>query len=146
MLMKIVIAIIAILLISTILPAQNSGGMGSKSGTKEVTYHGFLVDAMCAKGISSKPDAMAKAAEHTKSCALEESCQSSGYGIFSDGIYHKFDVKGDEKALSLVNKSSKTKGLAIEVSGIQEGDVFTLSSIKEAKSKMSMKKSGKKSS
>ena len=75
------------------------------------TMKGYLVDKMCAIGMAKKaPDeAMAKAAKHTKSCALEESCQESGFGLMSDGIWYKFDDNGDKQALALLQKTRKEK-------------------------------------
>jgi len=70
---------------------------------------GYLVDKMCATGMAKKaPDeAMAKAAKHTKSCALEESCFDSGYGLMSEGKWYKFDDAGDKLALGWLKKTEK---------------------------------------
>jgi hypothetical protein len=109
------------------------------------TMKGYLVDKMCAIGMAKKaPDeAMAKAAKHTKDCALEESCQESGYGLMSAGIWYKFDDKGDKQALALLKKTDKKNEIMVSVTGTHDGDIFKVVSIKEAKpegSKKEMKK------
>ncbi len=109
------------------------------------TMKGYLVDKMCAIGIAKKaPDeAMAKAAKHTKSCALEESCQESGFGLISGGMWYKFDDNGDKQALALLKKTEKSNEIMVAVTGIQDGDIFKVTSIKEVKSigsKKEMKK------
>jgi hypothetical protein len=100
------------------------------------TMKGYLVDKMCATGMAKKaPDeAMAKAAKHTKSCALEESCSESGYGLMSEGHWYKFDDAGDKKALALLNKTEKKNEIMVAVTGTHDGDIFNVTSIKEVKS------------
>ena len=100
------------------------------------TMKGYLVDKMCAIGMAKKaPDeAMAKAAKHTKSCALEESCQESGFGLMSDGIWYKFDDNGDKQALALLNKTEKKTEIMVAVTGTHDGDILKVTSIKEVKS------------
>jgi hypothetical protein len=106
------------------------------------TMKGYLVDKMCATGMAKKaPDeAMAKAAKHTKSCALEESCQESGFGLMSEGMFYKFDDNGDKQALSLLKKTEKSNEIMVAVTGTHDGDVFKVTSIKEIKSEGSKKK------
>ena len=97
------------------------------------TMKGYLVDKMCGIGMAKKaPDeAMAKAEKHTKSCALEESCQESGFGLMSAGIWYKFDDNGDKQALALLKKTDKTKAIMVSVTGTHNGDIFKVTSIKE---------------
>jgi hypothetical protein len=108
----------------------------AKPMTHKHTMKGYLVDKMCATGMAKKaPDeAMAKAAKHTKSCALEESCMESGFGLMSDGKWYKFDDAGDKKALAWLNKTDKKNELMVEVTGTHDGDIFKVVSLKEAKS------------
>ena len=109
------------------------------------TMKGYLVDKMCATGMAKKaPDeAMAKAAKHTKSCALEESCQESGFGLMSAGMFYKFDDNGDKQALALLKKTEKSNDIMVTVTGMHEGDVFKVASIKEVKSENSKKETKK---
>ena len=75
------------------------------------TMKGYLVDCACGSGMGKKaPDeAMAAAAKHEKSCALKESCQDSGFGLMSEGVFYKFDDKGSKTALALMKKTKKKK-------------------------------------
>jgi hypothetical protein len=111
-----------------------------KSEVKTVTLHGYVVDAMCAKRMAGKETTMKKAAAHTKDCALEESCASSGYGLFSDGTWYKFDPSGDALAKGLIEKGSREKGLAFAVTGKVEGDRLVVASMKEQHPKVEKKK------
>lgn len=104
----------------------------ASTGEGQVTMHGYLVDAMCAKGMMKHPETtMKKAAAHTKDCALEEECASSGYGLISDGKWVKFDEKGDKEAKAWIESTKLAKGLMVEVSGKMSGDLFALASIHE---------------
>jgi hypothetical protein len=94
---------------------------------KKVTLTGHLIDQMCGGAMKD----VAKAAEHTKECSLMDHCASSGYGIFADGKYVKFDAEGSKKAKALIEKSSKEKGLEIVAEGTQDGDTLTVASLKE---------------
>ncbi len=102
---------------------------------------GYLVDKMCATGMAKKApeEAMAKAAKHTKSCALEESCMESGFGLISEGKWYKFDDGGDKLALAWLKKTDKKNDLMVEVSGTHDGDILKVASLKEVKAP-SMKK------
>jgi type 1 fimbria pilin len=100
--------------------------------TKTVTLKGYVVDKMCAAGMAKKSDPMERAAKHTKDCALEDHCAASGYGIFSEGKYHAFDAKGNEKAKTAIEASKREKGLYYEATGSFDGETFALASLKEA--------------
>ncbi len=104
---------------------------GSSGAGETITLRGYVVDAMCAQGIVKKGNTMERAAAHTKECALQDNCASSGYGVFSDGKYVKFDSHGDEMAQDLVQKTEKDKGIAVEVTGKMEGDKLAVASMKE---------------
>ena len=109
------------------------------------TMKGYLVDSMCGAGMAKKaPDeAMAKAAKHEKSCALKESCQESGFGLMSAGMWYKFDENGDKKALALMKKTKKNNAIMVAVTGTHDGDIFKVTSIKEVKSLGSKKETKK---
>ena len=114
-----------------------AGASASAQEKKEKPHamKGYLVDKMCAVGMAKKSpeEAMAKAAKHTKSCALEESCVESGFGLISDGKWYKFDDAGDKQALAWLNKTDKKNELMVEVTGTHDGDVFDVVSLKDAK-------------
>jgi hypothetical protein len=107
------------------------------------TLKGYVVDASCAKDMAGKEDVMTKAANHTKKCALEEMCASSGYGVFSDGKWYKFDEAGDKQAKELIEKTTKTKEIAVEVKGKKGDGNFAVTSIKEQKGIKAEKKTKK---
>jgi hypothetical protein len=107
----------------------------------EGKWHGYVVDAMCAKGMMKKGNPTEKAAKHTKECALEEGCAASGFGLFYDGKYYKFDESGDKMAKDAIEKSTLEKGLMFDVTGKMEGDKIMVASISEMKmDKMEMEK------
>ncbi len=105
----------------------------SAKTTSNKTIKGYLMDSMCATmAVSKGPKvAMEKAEKHSKSCALEDDCEASGYGVMSEGKFIKFDKKGDKDALALLNKTDKKNHIMIEVTGMNGKDNFAVSSIKE---------------
>lgn len=134
--MKHILGILALTVCCSIITVAQEAKPAVKADAKEETQatvlHGYVVDAMCAKGIARKPETMMKkAASHTRSCALDEDCAASGFGVFSEGKWYKFDEAGDKQALELVKNSKKAKGLSVVVSGTQRGEVFAVASIAE---------------
>jgi len=123
--MTLFVAAIALGQATTDKPAQ-------KAVKETLTLKGYVVDQMCARGMLKKTNFMEKAAAHTQDCALEDHCAETGYGLFSDGKWYKFDEKGSKQAGELIQKSKREKGLYFEVSGKLAGDTFMVSSMKEA--------------
>ena len=127
-----------------LLASFSSSAQEKKAMVSGHTMKGYLVDKMCATGMAKKApeEAMAKAAKHTKSCALEESCMESGFGLISEGKWYKFDDGGDKQALAWLKKTEKKNDLLVAVTGTHDGDLFKVSSIKEVKTeaKKEMKK------
>jgi len=119
-------------LVLALLVAFPSLGQGKKSEAKAVTLHGYVVDAMCSKRMSKSDQAMQKAANHSKDCALEDGCSASGYGIFSGGKYYKFDNAGSKEARAMIEKSKREKGLLFDVTGTMKGQTFAVASMKES--------------
>jgi hypothetical protein len=95
------------------------------------TLRGYVVDAMCAKAMVGRENAMKRAAAHTKTCALEEACSAAGYGVFADGKWYKFDENGDKKAKAMISASAREKELSFEVSGRSLDNQFVVASLKE---------------
>lgn len=146
--------IVALLLTSFVaVPAFGQDAMDEKkeepkAAKKEVAkeegkWHGYVVDAMCAKNMLKKGNAMEKAAKHTRDCALEEACAESGYGLFHDSKYYKFDEAGDKMAKEAIEKSTAEKNLMFDVTGKMEGDRIMVASLSEMK--MDNMEMGKKS-
>lgn len=94
---------------------------------KKVTFTGYLLDQMCGGSVKD----VSKAAEHTKECALMDHCAAAGYGIFAEGKFIKFDAEGSKKAKTIFEKSNKEKDIQVVADGTLNGDVLTVSTIKE---------------
>jgi len=94
---------------------------------KKVTLTGHLVDQMCGGEVKDA----AKAADHSKECALMDHCAASGFGIFANGKYVKFDAEGSKKAKALVEKTKKEKDITIVAEGTLDGDTLTVASLTE---------------
>lgn len=76
-----------------------------------------IVDSQCSKKASANPDA------HTRSCAL--ACAKSGLGIIDqNGQYLKFDSKGTQEAMKLLQSSNEKDHLRVNVTGQKQGDVI----------------------
>ena len=82
-----------------------------------------MIDTQCSTKAKANPDA------HTKSCAL--ACAKSGFGIVdNDGNYLKFDAKGNQEAMKLLESTSKQDHLRVDVSGTKDGSVIHVQSLK----------------
>lgn len=99
------------------------------------SYKGYLVDNQCAPTMVKHPEkAYMLAKKHSRSCALEETCASAGYGIMTaNGKFLKFDAAGDKKAHTFLEKSKKKNEILVQVSGKFEGDVLLVNEITNAK-------------
>jgi hypothetical protein len=113
-------------MVAFLLAAACTLSIGIAQG-KKATLTGHLVDQMCGGDLKDA----AKAADHSKECALMDHCASSGYGIFADGKYVKFDAEGSKKAKALVEKTKKEKNITIVAEGTLDGDTLTVASLKE---------------
>jgi hypothetical protein len=81
-----------------------------------------IVDTQCSTKVKADPDS------HTRDCAL--TCAKSGFGILDkDGNYLKFDDKGNQEALKLLQKVSKKDHLRVNVTGSKEGGVIHVQSV-----------------
>jgi hypothetical protein len=84
-----------------------------------------IVDTQCSTKVKADPDS------HTRDCAL--ACVKSGFGILDkDGNYLKFDDKGNQEALKLLQSTSKKDHLRVNVNGSKEGGVIHVKSVKMA--------------
>lgn len=82
-----------------------------------------LVDTQCSTKVKPDPDA------HTRSCAM--ACAKSGFGILDkEGRFLRFDQKGNQQALKLLEKSSKQDHLRVHVSGKEEGQEIHVDTLK----------------
>jgi len=82
-----------------------------------------MIDTKCSATAKADPDA------HTRACAM--SCAKSGFGILDkDGNYLKFDDKGNQEAMRLLQNTDKKDHLRVNVSGKKDGDVIHVQSLK----------------
>lgn len=101
-----------------------------KDSMKESTWQGYLLDAKTAKDITKDAEtAMKKASEYTKATALKQ--VGSGFGIYADGKWLKFDESGNKQALDLIKNTKLEKGIMVTVSGRLDGDKIAVTSIRE---------------
>lgn len=139
---KVATLILGFALLSGVSYSQNAKQHAVKPAVQEAQkWHGYVVDAMCAKGMATKDNPMERAAKHTKGCALEEACAASGFGLFTDGKYYKFDAPGDKLAKTAIEKSTQSRDLMFDVTGKMEGDKILVASLTEMK--MDKNQSGK---
>lgn len=82
-----------------------------------------MIDKQCSASAKANPDS------HSRACALR--CAKSGFGIFDkDGNYLKFDDKGNQEAIKLLQSSEKKVHIRVNVSGTKEGDTIHVQSLK----------------
>ena len=132
---KLSIIVLAVIFISIVISAQDKTNMKGLHN-KSHSMIGYLVDQNCGKRMVmddvKKSDA--KAARHTKDCALEETCKANGYGIVTGGKFYKFDNDGNKKAAQYLNATKKENNLKVEVAGVMDGDKMKVESIKDFQS------------
>lgn len=136
--MKKIFVITSVILVSlSIGPAQTQKEIQEKPRV----IVGYLVDQMCGKKMVmddiKKSDA--KAARHTKECALEDMCKASGYGLVSGGKFYKLDANGDKQAEKFFRTSKKENNFKVEVVAALNGDTLIVESIKDFKAKKILK-------
>lgn len=90
---------------------------------------GVLLDQACASGDGLK-DGQKGALKHDRDCALMDACAKSGYGIVTaDDKFLKFDSAGNQKALALLQKTTKSDDLRVKVTGDVTGDQIAVQSV-----------------
>ena len=134
--MKKLLAVIFITLFSfAFMIAQEKIKVKEKQ-TKSYSTIGYLVDRMCGEKMVmadiKKSDA--KAARHTKECALDDACSAEGYGLVSGGKFYTFDVSGNIKAKEYFKATQKENNIKVEVIGTINEKKLTVESIKDFKS------------
>ena len=97
-------------------------------GNKSVTITGNLIDNACAE---SAKDLDAKAKNHSTSCAVMDSCETSGYAVYVDHKLYKLDEKGNSSAAELLKNTKTAKGVRVSVEGTVEGDTIHVTKLTE---------------
>jgi len=77
-----------------------------------------LVDVMCGSNLKTQADAD----KHERSCALMQHCAESGYGVYLDGAFHKFDAEGNRQASEILKSGKSKDHVAVQVEGTQLHD------------------------
>ena len=95
---------------------------------KSVTITGNLIDNACAE---SAKDLDTKAKNHPTSCALMDSCETSGYAVYADHKLYKLDEKGNGSAAELLKNTKTLKGVRVSVEGTVEGDTIHVTKLTE---------------
>lgn len=82
-----------------------------------------IIDTQCSTKAKADPDS------HTRVCAL--SCAKSGFGIVDkDGNYLRFDAKGNEEAIKLLQGTDNKDHLRVSVTGEKQGDIIHVQTVK----------------
>jgi hypothetical protein len=81
--------------------------------------------------VAKQSDPQAAAANETKGCIMMDGCLKSGLGIYSEGKYTEFDVKGAALAKAALEKSKKDKGATFKVTGKVTGGKMAVENIEE---------------
>jgi hypothetical protein len=111
------------------------------SVAEDHVFEQYLYDVDCAKKAIADDGTVLRTfpEKHTVACLKKPSCRASGYGLIirnkKTGRYnfYKFDEKGDELAIKLLETTKKTDNLKIKVTGTIEpkGMILKVTSIEE---------------
>src|SRR5882724_605562 len=87
---------------------------------KSIKVSGFLIDNACA---DSAKDLGARSKDHAVSCALMDSCETTGYSVVTaDNKRYKLTEKGNGMAADLLKNTKTKKGLKVAIEGNANGD------------------------
>jgi len=99
-------------------------------GSKSIKVTGYLIDNACA---DSAKDLGAKAKTHSTSCALMDSCETSGYSVVTDdNKRYELTATGNDKAAELLKNSKTQKGVKVVVEGDYDGSKLDVKTLTEA--------------
>jgi hypothetical protein len=134
--MKLSLSLLLGLLVFSTSPtvSQNKQDQRLESAPDAVTVRGYILDAMCGDVLAKKQkDLMQKASKHTRKCGLAEACAASGYGVFTDGRWVKFDAEGNKLAKAALEKSTKERDLLFSVTGQMKDGLLAVATITEVR-------------
>ena len=99
-------------------------------GAKSIKVTGYLIDNACA---DSAKDLGAKAKIHSTSCALMDSCETSGYSVVTDdNKRYELTSTGNDKVAELLKNSKTQKGVKVVVEGEYDGSKLDVKTLTEA--------------
>src|SRR3954469_12091961 len=89
---------------------------------------GYLVDMFCVR--ERKSEGIKLGQDHTRMCLHMPNCIKSGYAVMTlDNQVLKFDDKGTQKTIKLLDKTAQEQGFVVQVSGKISGDEIQVSKI-----------------
>ncbi len=111
----------------TLLTVISLGFVAAIAFAKEETKTGFVIPSQCqpkTEGVP-QPEGSRNAwpAPHTTACALEDACIKSGYGLWVQDRFFRFDERGQEIALAYFETTPRTSYNKVAVTGDFSGDV-----------------------
>jgi hypothetical protein len=101
-------------------------------GGQKDSFTGVLIDQACGSKMTEKDNPEEAAAAHTKSCAMKDACQKSGYGLISGKVLLRFDENGNKLAKDYLQSAQEDNNLRVTVMGERQGDSIKVTSIKKA--------------
>ncbi len=121
MMRKVFPLIVALAVMAGALMAQN----------KTVTLTGYMIDNSCAANHANDKTFATWVKTHGTSCATMDSCEKSGYAVFSDDKLYKFDDAGNTSAEALLKATKSKKGLHVKAEGTIDGDTLKVTKLTE---------------
>lgn len=122
MVRKFLLLVSVLMIATTLLYAQKSVKLDSKTSAK---ITGYVVDVHCAIGVDVKDR------EHTVSCSLMPKCAESGYAVVSRDNLYKLDENGNKLVLAILKETKTKKGLAVSIVGTQKEGVLYVDTMSE---------------
>ena len=98
---------------------------------KTVTLTGYMIDNSCAANHANDKTFATWVKTHGSSCANMESCEKSGYAVFSGDKLYKFDDAGNASAAALLKATKSKKGLHVKAEGTLDGDTLKVTKLTE---------------
>ena len=98
---------------------------------KSVTLTGYLIDNSCAANHATDKTFATWVKTHGTSCAMMDSCEKSGYAVFSGDKLYKFDDAGNSSAEALLKSTKSKKGLHVKAEGTVDGDTLKVTKLTE---------------
>jgi|WetSurMetagenome_2_1015567.scaffolds.fasta_scaffold156148_2 hypothetical protein len=134
--MKTIASVILItLLVHTPFVAQEKMKTIESQATSSIMT-GYLVDRMCGEKMvmTDVKKSDAKAARHSRDCALDEACSAKGYGLVTGGKFYPFDQSSNAQAKEYLKALNKENNIKVEVRGTLMNQQLIVESIKDFKS------------
>lgn len=96
----------------------------SAQPSAQETRTGFLIPTQCQPKTAGVPQPKGSTdawpAPHTTDCALEPACIKSGYGLWVEDQFYRFDEKGQQLALAYFETTPRTSYNKVAVTGAFE--------------------------